>query len=86
MYHALTIGMNELNLEGCNEKWKQQVLREEICNYYTEVHYDENHENNSMWKRLFTHISENEVTEGEIMRRKLTLEQVNKIKFDNFFK
>ena len=86
MYHELTLGMNELKLEGSNDKWNQCTLRDIICKYYTDIHCDENHQNNSLWKLLFSHISENEVTEDEIMRRKLTLEQVNKIKFDNFLK
>ena len=84
MYHTLTLGMNELNLDGCNEKWNQKALTEVIFQYCTEVYHDENHENNSAWKRFFAHISENEVTEDEIMRRKLKPEPGNKFKFDNF--
>ena len=86
MYHALALGMNEFNLDWCNEKWNQKALREVIFQYYTEVRHDENHENNSVWKRLFAHISDNEVTEYELMRSKITPEQVNKNKFDHFFK
>ena len=38
-----------------------------------------------MWKRLFAHIFDKQVTEEEIIRIKLTQEQVNDIKFYNFF-
>ena len=33
IYHALTIGMNELNLEGFNDKRNHEVLIEVICEY-----------------------------------------------------
>ena len=63
MYHALTLGMNELKLYGCNENWNQRTLRDVICQYYTDIHYDENHEKNSLWKRLFACIIDKQVTE-----------------------
>ena len=80
MYHVLTLGMNELKLEGFIENWNQHTLRNVLYQYLLEIHSDENHENNSLWKCIFAHISNNEVTEKEIKRIKLTLEQVNEIK------
>ena len=53
MYHALSIGMNKLDLDGCNNNWNQTALRKVIAEYYTEVHNNENHENNSVWKHFF---------------------------------
>ena len=60
MYHALSIGMNELNLVWCNNNWNQRALKNRIAEYYTEIHNNENHENNSVWKRFFAHTSGNE--------------------------
>ena len=60
MYHALSIGMNKLDLDVCNNKWNQRALRNVIAEYFKEIHKIENHENNSVWKSIFAHISENE--------------------------